>query len=163
MTRPASTSGSAAHTDAAMTAETWTAPEVRARQWIVSDDVGTSSKAIWARMMGVGARHGCDSYPHDPADLGRCLRLLGLIPEWKPRIGEMAQSSIHWARLCSRWTDLEICMDREVGIDWSKGRRAPVTYDFMRAILDGRQPPLPSEEDMAAACRAMAAQSEGAR
>ena len=31
------------------------------------------------------------SYPSDPADLGRCLRLLREIPEWAPRMPEMAK------------------------------------------------------------------------
>lgn len=61
----------------------------RAVYWALSDDTGTSSKAI-ARHM-TGARHGIFGAmpPSDASDRGRCIRLLELIPEWLPRLDEM--------------------------------------------------------------------------
>ena len=65
--------------------------EGRAVYWALSDDTGTSSKAI-ARHM-TGARHGIFGAgpPRDSSDRGRCIRLLELIPEWLPRLNEMKQ------------------------------------------------------------------------
>lgn len=105
----------------------------RAHAWIVSRDTGASSKTLWARMM--GARRDDPSHPWDPDDLGRCLRLLELIPEWKPRIREMAGVSLGWAALVLRWDEIAQSMADEVGIDWSKGLSAPKTYALMKDTL----------------------------
>lgn len=110
--------------------------------WFASDDTGMSSKQI-AAWLAAGVRMPCRDHPYDPSDLGRCLRLLEIIPEWKPRIGEMASVSPAWAALVARWDELAQCMADEVGIDCSKGRRAPETYALMRSILrltEGQQP-----------------------
>ncbi len=108
----------------------------RATQWIVSRDTGMSSKAIWAHMMGAEPEWNCG--PADPADLGRCLRLLALIPEWKPRMGEMAAYGGEWAALIPHWDELAAMMADEVGIAWEKGRNAPKTFDRMQAIRYGK-------------------------
>ena len=78
------------------------------------------------------------SYPHDPADLGRCLRLLEAVPEWRSRLGEMAECSTVWARLVARWEEMEVAMRDEVGIGWEKGYEAPKTYALMRVIQSGQ-------------------------
>lgn len=112
----------------------------RAINWIVGDDTGLSSEAIWAHMMCASEEeHRRSNYPSDPADLGRCLRLLELIPEWRGRIQEMRIYSPGWAGLCERWDDIVAMMDEEVGIDWSKNKGGAVrTYMAMKlAIADG--------------------------
>jgi hypothetical protein len=83
-----------------------------------------------------GTVRGHWNHPHDPADLGRCLRLLEAVPEWKPRIVEMSRHSIGWAVLSARWDEIAASMADEVGIDWSKGTKAPKTYALMRSSLD---------------------------
>lgn len=121
-------------------------PEQRAIRWIVGSDTGTSSQSIWAQMMGAGQPAWCGwSYPHDPSDLGRCLRLLALIPEWKPRLPEMAEHGPAWAALVAQWDALAAMMNEEVGIDRSKGGKAPRTYAAMRAILDPIERPAQKE------------------
>lgn len=105
-----------------------------ALQWIVGDDTGSSSEAIWSHFMGVVPAYR-SSYPVDPSDFGRCARLLELVPEWRSRIVEMAQYSPEWDRLTDRWAEIHACMDAEVGIDWSKGQCAPKTYALMKEIL----------------------------
>ena len=108
----------------------------RAIAWITSQDTGTSSKAIWSHMMGCAPSN--LSHPYDPSDLGRCLRLLEKVPEWKPRISEMAKYSPGWAGLAKQWDSLSEKMDDEVGIDWSKGKGAPETYRSIKlAIAEG--------------------------
>lgn len=100
-------------------------------KWLLSGDTGSSSKAICAHMSGAGSSDMC-SYPSDPSDLGRCLRLLELVPEWNARIGEMAQYSPGWAGLITEWLALTELMKNEVGIHWEKGKSAPETYKAMK-------------------------------
>lgn len=79
--------------------------EARARAWRMGSDTGASSKVIWDVMMGQQPER--SAYPMDGDDLGRCLRLLELIPEWKPRMPEMAAVSPYWAALVKDWADLD--------------------------------------------------------
>ena len=78
--------------------------ERRALEWAMSRDTGRSSEAIAAHMLGC---RGETSYPHDNDDLGRCIRLLDKIPEWRPRLGEMASVSPMWKALAENWAELE--------------------------------------------------------
>lgn len=100
--------------------------------WFAAGDTGISSEtmALW-----LSARVGNDrwgrSTPSDPADLGRCLRLLEAIPEWKPRMVEMVECSPQWAHMMTYWDEIAASMADEVGIDWSKAQSAPLTYDLM--------------------------------
>ena len=107
-----------------------------ALRWLNGHDTGISSKAIMSQML--GEKPEPYTHPHDPSDLGRCLRLLRLIPAWRSRIGEMASVSKVWKRLAAHWDELEAMMDGEVGIDWEKGKSAPKTYDRMRQIIEGK-------------------------
>lgn len=108
--------------------------ERRALLWLAGDDSGMSSIAIVHHMLGMESD---GSFPWDPSDLGRCLRMLELFPEWKPRIGEMARYSEQWARISAKWDELAAMMADEVGIDWSKGKKAPKTYAALTAALEG--------------------------
>lgn len=104
----------------------------RVTRWLLSDDVGLSSESICRHMM-LGKQKNAD-YPKDPSDIGRCFRLLAAIPEWESRIGEMATYGAAWISLSERWQEIKQCMNEEVGIDWSKGSRAPNTYELMKII-----------------------------
>lgn len=44
--------------------------------------------------------------PLDPADLGRCIRLLDLFPEWRARLSDVALTR-GWAALIGAWPELE--------------------------------------------------------
>lgn len=110
--------------------------EARALKWALGGDTGASSEAICAHM--TGSKPEAWSYPSDPADLGRCLRLLDGFPEWKSRISEMATYGSGWSGLAKRWHDLTASMESEVGIFWEKGTSAPKTFEMMQiAIADG--------------------------
>ena len=111
----------------------------KALDWIAGGDTGMSSKAIWSHMMGLPARGWPDdrfgvAYPHDPDDFGRCYRLLALIPEWRPRIGEMAQYNRQWAALVARWSDIEAMYVLEVGA--AHRGMAHRCYALIREILE---------------------------
>lgn len=102
--------------------------------WFASHDTGLSSRAIAAKMAGADMNQvDMPCPPSDPSDLGRCLRLLELFPEWKPRMGEMASVSESWARILPHWDEVVRSMEREVGLDWSKGTCAPATFKLMKA------------------------------
>jgi len=75
----------------------------RAHEWIVSGDTGMSSKAIWAACMGVKSNNAMA--PSDPADFGRCYRLLKLIPEWAKDMQAISDISLEWALLVARWNE----------------------------------------------------------
>lgn len=105
----------------------------RANIWIVKGETGSSSKAIWAHMVGVSV----DGYAHspsDPADLNRCLLLLEAVPEWKERMHEMAAHGGEWVGLSARWDELTHNFISEVGLNWCKGDRAPTTYALMKEV-----------------------------
>lgn len=111
--------------------------EQRAQDWIVNGRVGLSSKAIWSHMTGTPMKDdGFGAYlaPSDPADLNRCLLLLDLIPEWKPRMHEMAEHGPEWTGLIARWDEIVECFLDEVGLNWCKGKeiRATRTYALMK-------------------------------
>ena len=107
--------------------------------WIVGDDTGISSKAIWATMMGVPVGGlGWSSYPRDPDDIGRCFRLLALVPEWRERLPEMAALSPEWAALVGEWIDLEALWMTEGDGTWRPpyGTRMYRLYDRMGHLID---------------------------
>jgi hypothetical protein len=108
----------------------------RVNRWIVGGDVGLSSKTIWATMLGIDLGEDGVNHPHDPADLGRCLRLLELVPEWKPRLPELAALDPRWRSLVEHWRELASSMEDEVGVAWEKGKCAPATYALMRTAKD---------------------------
>lgn len=113
-----------------------------ALEWIVGDDTGLSSKALWAKMMGVEPRH-YYNYPHDGGDFGRCDRLLNAVPEWRARLPEMAACSPQWAALVERWEEIRVAYRHDEklggGAHYSKYR----TYPLMRSILAPLERPTP--------------------
>lgn len=109
--------------------------EQRAAAWMRDGEVGMSSRAIHDHMLGLTPKCGYFDYPLDPDDLNRCLLLLELIPEWKPRIGEMTEHGVMWAGLAARWDEIVQCCLEEVGLNWCKGNRAPKTYLLMKQAM----------------------------
>lgn len=110
----------------------------RLYEWRNGADTGLSSETIVAVMSGAvnpPGRFGWE-YPRDPGDLGRCLRLLRLIPEWRERISEMSKCGPVWDQLAAHWTELETSMSDEVGIFWEKGKSAPKTANLTRGYIE---------------------------
>lgn len=62
----------------------------RALFWALSDDTGISSEAIACHMLDYPMNR-LNLPPSDAGDRGRCIRLLELIPEWIPRLPELAK------------------------------------------------------------------------
>ena len=110
----------------------------RAMGWIVGNDTGASSKAIWAHMMGVGMPTEWGwSGPADPDDFGRCYRLLELMPEWRERMKEMAANcGPEWAAIAPAWNELE-SLWREEGDGTSRppfGTQMPRLYSQLHKL-----------------------------
>lgn len=106
-------------------------------EWLANGSPGLSSKtmAFWLGF-DVLVEKG-RNYPHDPADFDRCLQLLNAVPEMRPHLHRMADLSPAWKKLVARWDEIERQHLAEVGLGWTKARSAPMTYDLMKAVLDG--------------------------
>ncbi len=104
-------------------------------EWILTGEVGISSKTIWAVMMGVVKEPmRCDGWhydtPRDPDDFSRCYKLIQLFPEWKSRLNEVSRIFPKWTPYIREWdklTNLYICWHTEIS-DWH------VMYDFMATL-----------------------------
>jgi hypothetical protein len=87
-------------------------------RWLAGRDTGMSSRAILAHMardLTVAAMNGNEmAYPRDPSDLGRCIRLMDIEPNFRLRIAEMAHYSGEWARLSAHWSELEALYQEEL-------------------------------------------------
>lgn len=112
-------------------------------EWILSSDTGVSSKTIWAVMMGVaiapGQRCGFASrtldltydIPFDPADFGRCHRLLKLFPDWRSGIARMGEIFPKWKPMADRWDELERLYEEE-----RPSGKCPKLYDLMKTLRE---------------------------
>jgi len=98
--------------------------------WITGNDTGISSKAIWSVMMGAASFSNTD-VPHDPADFGRCYRLLKLFPEWRNRLDEVATAFPKWGPMVREWDHMEYLYEK----DKATGRCSDL-YDFMQSLMD---------------------------
>lgn len=85
------------------------APGMGLTAWLDSDDTGSSSLYM-AYDFSYDRLHHWDarkiprySYPYDPDDLGRCIRLIEAVPEFGVRIHEMAHRGAHWEAVVRNW------------------------------------------------------------
>jgi len=112
-----------------------TPAQQRTLGWLANGETGMSSKTM-AFWLAFDQRTDEASYPHDPADLNRCLLLLGQVPEMRAQLPRMAELNEVWAALVARWDELEKSFTDEVGLGWTKAKCAQKTYDLMRSIID---------------------------
>lgn len=101
----------------------------RALNWITSGDTGISSTTIWAVMMGaeINPRSWHFGHPHDPDDFSRCHALLELIPEWRPRLREVADVFPSWSGLVDEWDTLTKLF---------LSKQNHIIYDRMQALIE---------------------------
>lgn len=106
--------------------------------WLNGDDHGLSSEAIGTHMLRLQPGRWGWSYPLDPSDLGRCLRLLIHFPQWQKRMGEMAVHGPVWEALVEHWRELEQLFYSEFVAAGSAnirdGWNAPKTYARMKEL-----------------------------
>jgi hypothetical protein len=96
----------------------------RALWWLLNGERGDSSETICAVMLRLvdeekkershshhpAPRHSGHSrygHPHDPWDFRRCIILLELIPEWRPKLHRVARAFPTWNNLVAHWDELE--------------------------------------------------------
>lgn len=108
---------------------------IRLLKWSLGCDTGASSKFMASWLLAVAKPDCWREYPSDPSDLGRCLRLLRIVPELSADFARMAHAGPVWAALVARWGELERSMAEECGIDGEKQREAPRTYALMNSII----------------------------
>ena len=70
--------------------------------WFRSDDTGISSLTLASILSGVSLGKYYDR-PYDPADFGRCYRLLQTFPEWKSRLNEIPKHYPSWKPFIENW------------------------------------------------------------
>lgn len=108
----------------------------RELEWLLGHDTGISSLTICAVLSGqhsVAAAvsrgpFGAD-VPHDPADFGRCYRLLQAIPEWRGRLGEVAKAHRIWRPFVREWDAMTALYEEERVL-----ARAPKLYALMQKL-----------------------------
>ena len=76
--------------------------EERLADWLQNGERGLSSEYVAHHMSGTDA---AVSYPHDYDDLRRVILLLDRIPEWEPRMKELAETD-GWQAIAPRWTEI---------------------------------------------------------
>lgn len=85
-------------------------PGMGLEAWLDSDDTGSSSLYMaWCLSAGQfgywqGRKQPEPAYPHDPDDLGRCIRLIEAVPEFGGKIPEMSHRGAHWLAVTTNWT-----------------------------------------------------------
>jgi hypothetical protein len=111
-------------------------------KWLAGRDTGLSSRFILAYMerdTTVSAMDGFEiNYPHDPSDLGRCIRLMDIEPTYRTRIMEMAHLCPEWAAMASHWSELEALYREELAEDTGRAER---TYYRMFELIHGKPYP----------------------
>lgn len=101
--------------------------------WLLSGDSGISSKTICAVMTGSKMEDPGPDIPYDPSDFGRCYRLLALFPEWRERLGEVAEKFPMWGPMVKAWDELTTLYEEEV---LNEDGKAPRLYARMQALID---------------------------
>lgn len=113
-------------------------PELR--EWLLRGERGVSSEAIASHMTGIPFGGRSMSPPSDPSDLRRCRLLLERVPEFAPRVNEMATVGKGWAAIIAIWNDLCRTMDEESPYWRDMRGKAPKTYEMMSMALYGEPP-----------------------
>jgi hypothetical protein len=105
-------------------------------EWRDSWDTGVSSLTIFSTFRnGLGMPDRPD-VPQDPADFGRCYRLLKVAPpEWRANLGRVAVRFPEWRPFVASWSEVERLYEEELPTG-----DAPRCYALMRELVEaGRQ------------------------
>jgi hypothetical protein len=80
-------------------------------RWLEGVDTGISSETIWRTL--TGETPSDTDVPCDPSDFGRCYRLLKIMPEWRPRLREVARKYRDWRPFVRHWDELTALYEAE--------------------------------------------------
>ncbi|AZZ98261.1 hypothetical protein [Pseudoalteromonas sp. R3] len=113
--------------------------EQRFLNWLATGRTGYSSEYMGFKLLGYNKKR--VSHPSDPGDFNRCLVMLQEVFNGdKSQLHKLAGSSAYWDALLPKWNDIEQTFLDEAGYNWSKGTKAPKTYNLLRTILDNVKP-----------------------
>lgn len=102
-------------------------------EWMMAGKTGVSSKTILHVMEGTPPPSMGPDTPHDPADFGRCHGLLEAIPEYRARLGEVAEKYPAWVGLVREWNKLTaMYVESKASGNWE----SPSLYDAMQPLID---------------------------
>ena len=104
-------------------------------QWRLGRDTGTSSCTIWSVMNMLGPVDLNDRYdiPYDPADFGRCYRMLKLFPTWRMRLHEVSTRFPEWFPFVRNWSELERMYEHALSLPDSNDGGA--MYKYMQKLV----------------------------
>jgi hypothetical protein len=105
-------------------------------EWVLGRDTGTSSLTIWSRFTGRPSPHGRYDVPHDPADFGRCYRLLKLFPEWREQLLQVVGMLPAWGPMLREWSRLEILYEAALS---SPDESTPASREMYRLMQQLRE------------------------
>jgi hypothetical protein len=101
---------------------------VASLKWLGSGDTGTSSTTLVYAALELELFR--PDFPHDPADLGRCIRMLEKLPWVREPAFTLLQNHPVWKHLIGHWDDLVKLYHEE-----EPSGRAPLTYDLMQELI----------------------------
>ena len=104
--------------------------------WLAYGEQGISSRTIFDVLSGMEKP---DEFPYellhniplDPSDFRRCYLLLRLIPEWRERLGEVAEAHPTWKPFVENWDKLTQLYEEERS---NASVNAPKLYKFMQEL-----------------------------
>ena len=102
---------------------------MRIIDWLLHGETGLSGKAI-VRAYITPEEKGPWDYPHDPADLNRCLKMLEKLPFIDINI--MKGKSRTWDLYLEKWKLLSAMLTKEKEV--SGAGTAPKTYNIMKEL-----------------------------
>lgn len=79
----------------------------RAKKWRASKDVGNSSIVIYDLFMGIVEPKRMRTFPNTYDAFSKCIILLKMVPEWRPRLEEVAAVYPRWKIFVENWKTLE--------------------------------------------------------
>ena len=107
-------------------------PATSPDEWANGRDTGTSSLTIYSAITGQPSHHKRYDVQHDPADFGRCYRLLKLFPAWREKLRETVKICPEWEPFVEAWDELTALYEQELLTG-----TAPQLYDKIK-VLEGR-------------------------
>jgi hypothetical protein len=103
-------------------------------RWLATGEIGESSKAMAFKALGQDTPN--KSYPLDPDDFKRCLKLLKAAPLVRLHFPSIREPSPTWANIIDHWDELEALFIEEAGTDWNTRWSAPRTYARMQELRE---------------------------
>lgn len=98
--------------------------------WLASADTGISSRVIYAVFTGHPIQGRWTNTPQDPADFGRCYRLLEIAPaHWRENLSKVSDRYPHWGPMVEQWDECERLYREEL----PQGK-APKLYALMKTL-----------------------------